>query len=416
MHLKISVIIPIYNVEKYLEDCLVSVINQDIQDIEIICINDCSTDDSIEILRRYMKKDSRIVLINNDKNEGQSYSRNRGMDNAKGEYIYFLDSDDILRKDALRELYIIAQENDLDGVFFDSLPLYESKELREKFPGNTWAHKNCYSSIYEGKQLYCQFVKNKELLSAVCLQFWRRKFLNDHTLRFFDGIVHEDILFTFLSMMGAKRVKYVPEYFYYYRHRANSTTTIPISKQHIKGLFRCYFEILKYWIKEPLDQELSCCIEMQLETLCNSAKNMYRKIVPPVLPEEIDRYDFCIQHLFKAIIINSFEDRAELEKKITKEQISEIMSFKNVIIYGAGRKARDFLEVLDKNKISILSFAVSNIEDNCKSIMGNGVAAIDSLLEYSNDSVVIIATLPKYHLDIKNNLKRLGFKNIITLS
>ena len=102
--MKISVIIPVYNVEKYIEDCLNSILVQTLKDFEIICIDDCSTDNSLQIIETYTHKDKRIKILKNKKNEGPSYTRNIGIEMAQGEYIYFLDSDDMIEKNALQEL------------------------------------------------------------------------------------------------------------------------------------------------------------------------------------------------------------------------------------------------------------------------------------------------------------------------
>ena len=100
---KISVVIPVYNVEKYLEQCLDSVIAQSFEDIEVICVNDGSTDSSLEILKRYANNDSRIKIIS-QKNKGAGAARNVGIENAAGEYVYFMDSDDYLNADAFERL------------------------------------------------------------------------------------------------------------------------------------------------------------------------------------------------------------------------------------------------------------------------------------------------------------------------
>lgn len=115
---KISVIIPIYNVEKYLKKCLDSVIHQTLKDIEIICINDCSTDGSLAILIDYVQKDKRIKLINLSQNKGVSFARNRGIEEASGKYIAFLDSDDWCEKDLAEKTYKKIVQEDADIVQF----------------------------------------------------------------------------------------------------------------------------------------------------------------------------------------------------------------------------------------------------------------------------------------------------------
>ena len=112
---KVSVLVPIYNVEEFLPECLDSLVNQTLKDIEFICINDGSKDDSLKILKEYAKKDKRILIINK-KNSGYGDSMNKGLEKAKGEYIGIVESDDFIDLDAFEKLYNIAKKNDADVV------------------------------------------------------------------------------------------------------------------------------------------------------------------------------------------------------------------------------------------------------------------------------------------------------------
>lgn len=115
-NLKISVIMPVYNAEKYLRQCIESILGQTLEELELICIDDCSTDNSFSILEEYASKDSRITVLKNDVNHYAGYCRNRGIELAKGEYLHFIDSDDYMISDAYETLYNIAKENDLDMI------------------------------------------------------------------------------------------------------------------------------------------------------------------------------------------------------------------------------------------------------------------------------------------------------------
>ena len=117
---KVSVIIPVYNVENYLEECMESIVNQTLTDIEIICINDGSSDNSLTILNKYAEKDNRIT-VHSQTNKGHAIATNRGMDLANGDFLFFMDSDDILDLKALELTYNAAIEKDVDFVLFKSL-------------------------------------------------------------------------------------------------------------------------------------------------------------------------------------------------------------------------------------------------------------------------------------------------------
>ena len=135
----ISVIIPVYNVEKYLRECLDSVINQTYKNLEIICVNDCSTDSSPEILEEYAKKDRRIIIKKNPKNIGLGLTRNEGIKIASGEYIHCLDSDDWLELDAY-EILVKYLDNDVDAVRFTYTSHDEITEKKEYIGSVSYTH------------------------------------------------------------------------------------------------------------------------------------------------------------------------------------------------------------------------------------------------------------------------------------
>ena len=212
-----SIIIPVYNVEKYLRDCLDSVLGQSFADWEAICVNDGSSDGSSAILEEYAEKDSRFKVICRS-NGGLSAARNTGMDAANGEYILFLDSDDWMEPDALK---VIAQSlNDEDMLcfsgrrFFEATNTYnEADQLVEKIYEKGMAYYNENALLHRDFAFVC-----------VVLRAYRRSFLVDNGLRFKEGIFHEDNLFTPMACFYAGQVKQINACLYNYRVRANSIT------------------------------------------------------------------------------------------------------------------------------------------------------------------------------------------------
>ena len=129
---KFSVILPVYNVEKYLRECLESLVNQTLKDIEFICVNDGSTDSSLDILNEYAKKDSRFVIINQH-NQGQGVARNNALAVAKGEYVAFVDPDDWVETNMFEELYLKFKETNVDVIQFNFKVCFEkSGEIKYK--------------------------------------------------------------------------------------------------------------------------------------------------------------------------------------------------------------------------------------------------------------------------------------------
>ena len=210
--IKISVIIPIYNVEKYIRQCLESVIDQTLKDIEIIIVNDGTRDNSMEIVEEYIS-DERIKIINKE-NGGLSSARNAGMKEAKGKYICFIDSDDFIEKTMMEELYNKIEETNSDvadsDVFLYDNKIHEIKERKNKE----------YQKIEKGLFLWGRY--NVEVWNKI----YRKKFLLDNNIFFEEGIIHEDDLFSIKVLFLTNKIEHINKSFYYYRiNRSGSIMT-----------------------------------------------------------------------------------------------------------------------------------------------------------------------------------------------
>lgn len=214
--MKVSVIVPIYNVERYIEECLISLINQRFDDYEIILVNDGSNDDSISIANNYLSKFSNIKLINKE-NGGLSSARNYGLKYAIGEYICFVDSDDIVTDEYIYNLYNKAKENEVDIVLASHKKIWENgliKDVkRETFNEN---------EILSGKEVLLKQLRKKDFMAEVWDDIYRREFLEKNNITFYEGIYHEDEEFTFKALLVAEKVGFLKSYDYLYRQRENS--------------------------------------------------------------------------------------------------------------------------------------------------------------------------------------------------
>lgn len=215
--LKISVIIPVYNVAKYLPECLDSVLEQTFNEIEVIAVDDGSTDDSGKILEEYAAKDNRLKVIH-QKNAGVSAARNAGLDIATGDYICFVDGDDYLDRNAFTELSAeIAHTPETDIFVFGFKNVLKGKVL----PCNSYHTKlkEATSQCFSKKN----FIWN--LGNSSCGKLFKRDFLNTHQLRFAKGVpLAEDGTFCIECVMFNPSVKFVAKDYYVYRiFRENST-------------------------------------------------------------------------------------------------------------------------------------------------------------------------------------------------
>ena len=212
----ISLIIPVYNVEQYLRDCLNSVVAQTNSDCEVICVNDGSTDGSLTILKEFQNRYNQITVIT-QQNKGLSGARNAGILAAKGDYLFFLDSDDWIEPNTLE---ILAQkQRGEDLVCFNGRRVFEDGSTEE--PDNEIEELNL-----NGWEYYCKYALVRRKFHFVCsvLRLYRREYLLKNKLFFEEGIYHEDNLFTPLACYYAQTVKVIPDCLYVYRIRKGSIT------------------------------------------------------------------------------------------------------------------------------------------------------------------------------------------------
>ncbi len=213
---KVSILVPIYNVERYLKQCLESLVNQTLQDIEIICINDGSTDASHSIIEEYAKNDNRIKAIHKD-NSGYGHSMNTGLDAVTGEFVAIVESDDFVDLNMCKDLYELAQKDDVDMVIAD---FYGFKNNQARKMGKV-------SKSLENKIINVQTEKKiTKLYLPIWNKMYKTEFLKEINLRFIEskGASYQDTSFGFISLVSAKKVVCTQRAYLYYREdNANSS-------------------------------------------------------------------------------------------------------------------------------------------------------------------------------------------------
>ncbi len=231
-----SVIIPVYNTRRYLQECLQSAVGQTLEDAEFICIDDGSTDGCAEILAAFAQKDARVRVIR-QKNAGLSAARNRGMEAAQGEYLCFLDSDDLLMCDALEMMRACILQERPDMVLFEC-EVFCTPQVRE-IPPDILRRSRAYAGRWNGEQLYVDMYRAGDYRCMVWSQCMRRAFAEEKRLRFDAGLLYEDELFSLRAMLAAESVRHLYRPLYRYRQRSDSIVNSPrsllklISKLHI---------------------------------------------------------------------------------------------------------------------------------------------------------------------------------------
>lgn len=219
---EISVVVPVYNVEDYLGECLDSIVNQTFSDLEIICVNDGSKDNSLEILKEYAEKDDRIIVIDQE-NGGHAVATNVGMDRATGKYLFLMDSDDKLKLDALELTYNAAEEKDVDFVLFQAINYDDEKDQfyeAENYSMNKVADfvgENVFSIDDIGELSF-------DIAVTPWTKLYNREFIENSHIRFAEGLIFEDNIFFWEVLIQAERIYFLREHLFYRRWYESSST------------------------------------------------------------------------------------------------------------------------------------------------------------------------------------------------
>ena len=214
--IKVSVVVPVYNTSFYLRECLDSLVNQTLNDIELIIINGCSNDKSLEIMSEYHKKYKNIVIINNKKNMGIGYTRNTGINNSNGKYITFIDSDDHVDNNYLEELYNYSEDNNLD------ITVCNVKRVDD--------NNNFISYEQDIKDFDISNLKdNPNLLLDInmgpCNKLFKKSLFDSEDVRFDEKLKYEDIYLIPMLIMNANKIGKLNDVYYHYVIHSNSETT-----------------------------------------------------------------------------------------------------------------------------------------------------------------------------------------------
>ena len=237
---KVSVIVPVYKVEEYLPKCLDSLVNQTLKDIEIILVNDGSPDNSDKIIKKYAKKDDRIVYIEKE-NGGQASARNMGVKVAKGEFISFVDSDEWIELETLEECYKKAKKEKSDIVQFDLNKVIDGEKHYEPF------------FTLEGEDLKKTYILN---VTSPWGKIIKKEIITDNDLYFPEGIIYEDYAVAPVYGLFAKKISYIDKPFYNYLVREGSTMTQNFNKKFydIIAATKYLYNLVKKYDKQYYDE------------------------------------------------------------------------------------------------------------------------------------------------------------------
>lgn len=256
---KVSVIVPVYNVEKYIEKCLESLVNQTLQDIEIIIVNDGSTDGSEEIIRKYLNKYSEKIKYVTKTNGGLSDARNYGMKYATGDYIAFLDSDDYVDVTIYEKMYKKAVYENCDFVECDFIWKYDNKEVKDC----GYMYKDKHEMLANARVVAWNKLIKKELIDKLNLEFPK-------------GLRYEDVEFFYKLIPYINKFGFVKEYLIYYVQRATSIANT--QNERTKEIFEVLDNVIKYYKENEFYDEYKEELEYSYTRLllCSSFLRMVK--------------------------------------------------------------------------------------------------------------------------------------------
>lgn len=423
--MKVSVILPSLNVRQYIPECIESVINQTLKEIEIICVDAGSTDGTLEVLREYEKKDGRIKVIVSDK-KSYGYQMNLGLSVATGEYIGIVETDDYVVPEMYEELYQIAIDNEVDFVKADFYRFTGKGDNLSKAYYKLAQYKFYYNKIID-------IVHNQETFGFV-MNTWsgiyKRQFLLENDIKHNEtpGASFQDNGFWFQTFIYAKKAYFVNKA--YYMNRRDNEGSSVYSKNKVYCICDEYdyiFDILKknkklyenfgfifvYACFRAYKSNLNrIADEYKKEFLCRWA-NDFRKYRDLGLLD-LKKMDGTDWNILLQIIDNPMK---YYEESFLREQLffERAKAQEQIIIYGAGMIGRRILEKLTycENPANVISFAVTKKEENYSSYKNVPIREIGELLHFNKTVCVIIGTTEIYQKEIRDNLERLGFENIL---
>ena len=379
---KISVIIPIYNTEKYLDKCLNSCINQTFKDIEIILINDGSTDNSFEICKKYLKIDSRIRLFNQE-NRGQGFSRNFGIIHSKSDFIYFLDSDDFIEPDTIEQLYnqVIFDKSDIVIGGWEKVneDLNQIIKTNPAIDVDVLNSKNRVSYIFSFQFTYvaCGILINKKI------------FLDNFL--FFPNYFHEDLYLMPKIFYFARKISYVDNKFYKWIER-NDSSSNSFSMEHAISVGGILVDWSNFLLKEKIYEENQKSLFKGFIKCLAFGKNQAKKFASINQKDEILAYFHNLENNFD---INFSKYNQQQQNNISNLNFSHSLnniykqldnikqSKKEIAIYGNGLFGKFIAKELNEQIIVILDKNM-DIQDNSQRL--NNPSKINN---YTFDKILI---------------------------
>lgn len=409
----VSVVIPIYNTEKYLGECLDSICNQTLRDIEIICVDDGSTDNSLEIAEKFRKVDRRLTILKRRVSSGSgAVPRNEGLRHAKGKYVIFLDSDDYFDKNMLKIMEEDAENNNADLVMCSNYRVDDNGKIID---ADTVVHFDC---LPEYKVFSYGDIPDRifQITNAAAWhKLYKKEIIDNHGLLFQENVpILDDIFFVNASLIASKRISAIRDRLVFYRECRPGAQTQNI-QDHFDSIFlafgklvlwlktkRLYYQIensLKNWILSTMSWWYECIDDKDVSRkVFDLYKNEYFKVFN-LSGMELSDIEYKNRGFFSYIMLDRYHPSPQV---VVKSMLSPNTK---IIIYGAGRRGKKIRKIIDE---STKHHIVAWCDQQYEKYKELGVVSPQTIKEKDYDAVLIcIADVTVANM-VKRNLIQLG--------
>lgn len=399
MAIKVSVIIPAFNVEKYISKSLDSLMSQTMREFEVICVDDTSTDMTYEIMCDYCSKYRNITCIRNATNKGAAFCRNRGLEVAKGKYVIFLDSDDTYHPQLLGKLYLAAESETAD-VAICNVNYYDENGMVLRQSGwNQKLIKTNILTIHDDRE---------HIFSGILIAPWnklvKKEFLLKNKIQFQNLKTSNDVFYSMMVVACAEKMVLIPDVLVYYLHERQGNIT-QYKKQKKDYLICAFEEVIKQlqekelWEKDIKKAGLIAIINRcYFLTVTSKEENMqyyiteWKNRIVPVMPEgdvrEIGDNWLHYQYMFLSGRMPFFENIYQLYAKEIREYLAQFNP-ETTALWGAGRLTRKLLDTIPETKQCISYIVDNDIDKQGKTVEGIEICSFESVKEKVNRYLVL---------------------------
>ena len=404
---KVTVVIPVYNVEKYLRECLDSVCSQTLSDLQILCVDDCSPDNCGAILDEYAAGDSRITVFHLEKNRMQGYGRNLGLDHAQGEYIYFLDSDDMIEPDAMRILYDRCAPDGIEAAVFGYRNIYETEDLRKMYPQKEFIPEDspCRDRVCTGSELLDDMMIRQYWTPMPQVYFWKTEMLKREGVRCPEGAYHEDEYFSFAALLSAERATCVPETLSIRRIRGNSVVTSHFDCRNAYGYLNNYRLMNRFALERNIHTYGSVT---EIGIMIWMFKHLSKKLDHDELRAYCSRTEED-RIAFESLISTVYQ--TDYSRFLYRDMLKTAEAYRKVTVYGTGEVGRQFANALKMagGCIRPARYIATRPLHGEETFMGAPVVPLDTY-EQEDGEIVVAAVSYKELLSARRALNRRGIR------